>query len=69
MAQTSIIIESFEDEEYEGDDPSFIEREDLGDDSELGCCFPGECCMPGPHMRSECCTPEMIEAMYEAGEA
>jgi len=27
-----------------------------------GCCFPGRCCMPGPHLRGECHTPEMIEA-------
>jgi len=26
-----------------------------------GCLFPGQCCMPGPHDKSECHTPEMIE--------
>jgi hypothetical protein len=27
-----------------------------------GCCFPGNCCMPGPHYESECHTPEMLMA-------
>jgi hypothetical protein len=25
------------------------------------CCFPGNCLMPGEHMRSECHTAEMVE--------
>jgi|GEM_PF-3549196 len=36
------------------------------DDSPLGpegCCFPGKCCMPGPHYESECHTPEMLMAI------
>ncbi len=66
MVQANIIIESLEDEECEGDGPSFIECED---NSELSCCLRGECCMPGLHMRSECCTLEMSEAMYEAAKA
>lgn len=69
MAQTSIIIKSSVDEESEGDVSSFSACEDLEDDSELGCCFPGECCMPGQHMRSECYTSDMAEAAYEAVEA
>ena len=31
------------------------------DDAEEGCCFPDKCCMPGPHLRSECCTAEMMQ--------
>lgn len=27
-----------------------------------GCCFPGECLMPGAHLLSECHTAEMYEA-------
>lgn len=30
-------------------------------DDEDGCEFPGQCCMPGPHTRSECHTAEMIQ--------
>lgn len=30
---------------------------------EIGCCFPGECCMAHvDHFRHECYTPEMAEA-------
>lgn len=36
---------------------------------EWKCCFPGECLMPGPHMRSECHTVEMAEAFEVAAEA
>jgi len=36
---------------------------------EEGCCFPGRCCMPGYHMRSECHTAEMMDQMIEDGEA
>lgn len=57
------IIEDYEDEELQT--PPFTDHDD---DSEFGCCFPSECCMPGPHMKSECCTAEMMQAMYDAGE-
>lgn len=30
-----------------------------------GCCFPGECIMPGEHLRSECHTAEMMEAYMD----
>ena len=30
-----------------------------------GCCFPGQCLMPGPHLMSECHTVEMYEAAME----
>lgn len=39
--------------------------DDLFDDEEedgFGCCYPGECCMPGLHMLSECHTAADIEA-------
>jgi hypothetical protein len=32
-----------------------------GADDGTGCCFPGRCCMPGEHLRSECHTAEMME--------
>jgi hypothetical protein len=35
----------------------------------IGCLFPGKCCMVGEHVESECHTAEMMEQMYEAGEA
>jgi hypothetical protein len=33
-------------------------------EDEIGCLFPGECCMPGEHHKSECHTAEHLEA-YE----
>jgi hypothetical protein len=30
---------------------------------EEGCLFPDECCMPGPHLKSECHTAEMLESL------
>jgi hypothetical protein len=36
----------------------------LEDDLEFGCHFPGECCMPGPHFKSECHTAAMAEEYY-----
>ena len=38
------------------------------DDLEEGCCFPGECLMPGEHFRSECHTVAMMEAINEEAE-
>jgi hypothetical protein len=42
---------------------------DNGD--EWGCCYPGTCCMPGEHMKSECHTAEDLIAQTEgdSGEA
>ena len=37
------------------------ERLDGDDEAQEGCCFPGQCCMPGPHFRHECHTAEMIQ--------
>lgn len=34
---------------------------DEDEDDGFGCCYPGECCMPGLHMLSECHTAEDIE--------
>ena len=28
---------------------------------EDGCLFPGQCCMPGPHNKHECHTPDMLQ--------
>lgn len=33
-------------------------------EGEIRCLFPGECCMPGEHRKSECHTAEDLEA-YE----
>lgn len=49
---------------WHGRDDDSSERED-----EAGCCFPGTCCMPGVHLRSECCTAEMMEQLAQDGEA
>lgn len=48
------------------DDGGCWEEED--EHERWGCYFPGECCMPGPHMLSECHTPEMIEAWMQEQE-
>lgn len=37
----------------------------VGDDDEEGCCFPGECCMPGYHLRGECHTAEMAQQYFD----
>lgn len=31
----------------------------------FGCCSPGECCMPGLHLLSECHTAADMEAQHE----
>lgn len=36
-----------------------------GDDAGFGCCYQGECCMPGIHLLSECHTAADVEAQYE----
>lgn len=38
--------------------------EDFADD-DVGCCYPGECCMPGEHIRSECHTAADIDAQFQ----
>lgn len=48
----------FHDDDYEDS------RRAADEEREEGCCFPGECCMPGPHFRHECHTAEMIRS-YE----
>jgi hypothetical protein len=48
-----------EDDVEANEEPTFDDGE-----FESGCCFPGECCVPGPHMRAECHTAEMLEAIY-----
>jgi hypothetical protein len=37
---------------------------DSDDDDDEGCCLPGRCVMPGPHRKSECHTPDMIESSF-----
>ena len=34
-------------------------------DDDFGCCYPGECCMPGLHLLSECHTAADIEAQHK----
>jgi hypothetical protein len=50
------------DDDYLGDD-------NLSDEEDFGCCFPGKCCMPGMHYRDECHAAEMMEQMIADGEA
>lgn len=42
-------------------DTETLHGNDYSDYEEDGCCFPGECCMPGFHLKSECHTADMIE--------
>ena len=51
-------IETCEEDEDFGRDCDTGERDEM---DEEGCLFPGECCMPGPHVKGECHTPDMIE--------
>lgn len=37
------------------------------DHDRMGCLFPDECLMPGPHLISECHTAEMMEQYLEGG--
>lgn len=45
----------------DGLDDGDFEEEDREDYELWSCLFPGKCCMPGEHMRSECHTAEMAE--------
>ena len=42
-------------------DPDDVDR---SEDDQPGCVFPGECCMPGPHVKGECHTAKMIEDQF-----
>lgn len=47
-----------------------LEDESLDrEENEEGCCFPESCIMPGFHLRSECCTAEMMDQLREDGQA
>ncbi len=51
-------------------EPWHDEDEPCDDDMETeGCCFPDKCIMGGMHLKSECCTAEMMEQIYEDGKA
>lgn len=39
--------------------------ENPDEDDDWECCYPGQCCMPGPHMRSECHTAEDYKSLDE----
>lgn len=55
---------------YEDDEDGRFDEDMSSDDNpehEFGCDFPGECLMPGEHMRSECHSIEMIEAQKREG--
>lgn len=58
-----------EGEEEDSDDLDRYDDDDMEDADEwvLDCGDPN-CCMPGYHFRSECHTPEMMEAQYEEAE-
>jgi hypothetical protein len=45
------------------------DHDEWSEDNEVECCFPGSCCMPGEHLRSECHTAEMMQQMIESEEA
>ena len=52
----------------EDDADNCIHDCDLSDGAEddgFGCCYPGECCMPGMHMLSECHTAADVEAQND----
>lgn len=54
------------DDDYEYDDflddlDGLLDECDVEEFEDEGCCFPGECLMPGDHVRSECHTVEMME--------
>ena len=51
-----MILEEWDDDELI---PTY---EDDGMD-EGGCVFPGHCVMPGYHLKSECATADMMQAM------
>ncbi len=46
----------------EEDDIVIVRHDDWYED---GCIFPGECCMPGEHLKSECHTAEMLDMQHE----
>ncbi len=43
------------------DDEPYYPDDEMFDPMQLGCLFPGNCLMPGPHMIGECHTAEMME--------
>jgi hypothetical protein len=47
---------------YDYGDEDYLPPETRWED-EWGCLFPGECCMPGEHQKSECHTAEDLEAL------
>jgi len=62
METVDNLICGFAHDEQDLQDGLDDERE-TEDDDQIGCCFPGTCCMPGEHLRSECQTSEMMEQL------
>lgn len=54
---------------FDGDAPDCTHCPTHDADNEEGCCFPEECLMPGPHLRSECHNVEMMEEFDKEMEA
>lgn len=54
---------------WAGIEPEDFEDGDILGENTVGCIFPGRCCMPGEHLKSECCTAEMMEQMRQENEA
>jgi hypothetical protein len=48
--------------DYDYGDEAYLPPQTRWED-EIGCLFPGECCMPGEHRKSECHTAEDLEAL------
>jgi hypothetical protein len=68
METVDELICGFDHDEQDLQDGLGDERETEYDD-QIGCCFPGTCCMPVEHFESECHTSEMIEQLNAEIEA
>ena len=44
------------------------ESQSAAERMQIGCLFPGKCCMPGEHLMCECHTVEMMESYIEEQE-
>lgn len=58
-----------DDQEFADDTDYASEFADPDDEETEGCEFPGNCCMPAFHLRSECHTPEMAEEWFKEAAA
>jgi hypothetical protein len=51
------------DHDEQGSQAGLDDERETEDDDQIGCCFPGTCCMPGEHFESECHTSEIMEQL------